>query len=93
MNFEQIDVSVERLKMRKDIEKETEDVILNCGFERVVIFSKQYHPQKDSQDGDNDDDKKQEKDLALTGMSKGNNTDQSDRTKWNRTLRLYKRIN
>ncbi len=71
MNVEEIDVSFERLKMRKDIENEIDKVIVNCGFERI----------HDCGGGDH----------SLTDHSK-NNDQTKDRTSWNRTLRLYRRI-
>lgn len=67
LNLEEIDVSLDRLKMRCDIEKGIEDVILTCGFERVDLLEN------------------------LDSSTKSNNGP-SDRTKWNRTLRLYKWI-
>ena len=66
MNLQEIDVSVERLKMRCDIENEIEKVIINCGFERVDCLRGTH--ECDCIDKDSSD----------------------DRTKWNRTLRLYK---
>lgn len=75
MNLDEIDVSVDRLKMRCDIENEIEMVITKCGFERVTFDT------SIDVGVDDDDDDEAEKEVV-------NN---NDRTKWNRTLRLYKR--
>ena len=52
LNFEEVDVSLDTLKMRSDIENEIEKVIVSCGFVRVAVTS----PTEKNQEDDNGND-------------------------------------
>eukprot|EP00550_Attheya_septentrionalis_P010373 CAMPEP_0198281896 /NCGR_PEP_ID=MMETSP1449-20131203/1777_1 /TAXON_ID=420275 /ORGANISM="Attheya septentrionalis, Strain CCMP2084" /LENGTH=344 /DNA_ID=CAMNT_0043977899 /DNA_START=2174 /DNA_END=3208 /DNA_ORIENTATION=+ len=71
------DISFDRLKMRQNIEQEIANVIISCGFQRVVLVENKSNPETTP---------------ASHHPPNNSQEEESNRTVWKRALQLYERI-
>eukprot|EP00978_Attheya_sp_CCMP212_P009765 scaffold23255_cov59-Attheya_sp.AAC.3 len=71
------DISFDRLKMRQNIEQEIANVIISCGFQRVVLDENKSDPETTT---------------PSRHPPKNSQEEESNRTVWKRALQLYERI-